>query len=107
MDAATAAEDLDRYYSLNLKFHQRLVEGGGNRRLLSIYSRLLNELHLFRRFDLMQRGEMQRSNHEHHQIIEKIGAGDAEGAAKAMRCHTAERRRQMLLRSERFDPKCH
>ncbi len=107
MDAAAAAEDLDRYYAFNLKFHQRLVEASGNRRLLSIYSRLLNELHLFRRFGLMQRGEMQRSNHEHHQILEKIGAGDAEGAAKAMRSHTAERRRQMLLRSERFDPKCH
>ena len=47
MDAAAEAEDLDRYHALNLRFHQRLVEASGNRRLLSIYSRLLNELHLF------------------------------------------------------------
>jgi DNA-binding GntR family transcriptional regulator len=107
MDAAAEAEDLDRYYALNLSFHQRLVEASGNRRLLSIYSRLLNELHLFRRFGLMQRGQMQRSNHEHRQILEKIAAGDPEGAAEAMRRHTSERRRQMLARSDKFDPKSH
>jgi DNA-binding GntR family transcriptional regulator len=107
MDAAAEAEDLDRFYALNLSFHQRLVEGSGNRRLLSIYNRLLNELHLFRRFGLMQRGEMQRSNHEHHQILEKIAAGNPDGAAEAMRSHTSERRRKMLLGSEKFDPKSH
>jgi DNA-binding GntR family transcriptional regulator len=107
MDAAAEAEDLDRYYALNLSFHQRLVEGSGNRRLLTIYNRLLNELHLFRRFGLMQRGEMQRSNHEHHQILEKIAAGDPDGAAEAMRRHTSERRRKMLLGSDKFDPKLH
>jgi len=107
MDAAAEVEDLDRFYALNLSFHQRLVEGSGNRRLLSIYNRLLNELHLFRRFGLMQRGEMQRSNHEHHQILEKIAAGNPDGAAEAMRSHTSERRRKMLLGSEKFDPKSH
>jgi len=84
MDAAAESEDLDRYYSLNLSFHRLLVEGSGNRRLLSIYNRLLNELHLFRRFGLTQRGEMQLSNREHHQILDKIAAGDPEGAAEAM-----------------------
>jgi DNA-binding GntR family transcriptional regulator len=107
MDDAAEADDLDRYYALNLSFHQGLVEASGNRRLLSIYGRLLNELHLFRRFGLMQRGEMQLSNREHHQILQKIAAGDPEGAAEAMRSHTSERRRKMLLRSDKFDPKSH
>jgi DNA-binding GntR family transcriptional regulator len=107
MDGAAEAEDLDRYYALNLSFHQGLAEGSGNRRLLTLYTRLLNELHLFRRFGLMQRGEMQLSNREHHQILEKVAAGDAEGAAEAMRTHTSERRRKMLLKSDKFDPKSH
>ena len=83
------------------------MEASGNRRLLSIYNRLLNELHLFRRFGLMQRGQMKRSNQEHHQILAKVTAGDPEGAAEAMRTHTSERRRQMLARSDKFDPKSH
>jgi DNA-binding GntR family transcriptional regulator len=107
MDVASEAEDIDRFYSLNLSFHQLLVEGSGNRRLLSVYNRLLNELHLFRRFGLMQRGEMQLSNRDHHQILDRIAAGDANGAAEAMRRHTTERRRNMLLRSDKFDPKSH
>src|SRR5258708_8782746 len=53
MDAAAAAEDLDRYYFLNLSFHQCLVGGSRNQRLLSNSNSLLNELHLFRRFGLM------------------------------------------------------
>ena len=107
MDVASEAEDLDRFYSLNLSFHQLLVEGSGNRRLLSVYNRLLNELHLFRRFGLMQRGEMQLSNRDHYQILERIAAGDSNGAAEAMRTHTTERRRNMLLRPDKFDPKSH
>src|ERR1700730_13745398 len=107
MDVASEAEDLDRFYSLNLSFHQLLVEGSGNRRLLSVYNRLLNELHLFRRFGLMQRGEMQLSNRDHHQILDQIAAGDSNGAAEAMRRHTTERRHKMLLRSDKFDPKSH
>jgi DNA-binding GntR family transcriptional regulator len=107
MDVASEAEDLDRFYSLNLSFHQLLVEGSGNRRLLSVYNRLLNELHLFRRFGLMQRGEMQLSNRDHHQILDRIAAADSNGAAEAMRKHTTERRRNMLLRSDKFDPKSH
>jgi DNA-binding GntR family transcriptional regulator len=107
MDAASEAEDLDRFYALNLSFHQLLVEGSGNRRLLSVYNRLLNELHLFRRFGLMQRGEMQLSNRDHHQILDQIAAGDSNGAAEAMRRHTTERRHKMLLRSDKFDPKSH
>src|SRR6202790_1512576 len=91
MDAAAETEDLDRYYSLNLSFHRLLVEGSGNRRLLSIYNRLLNELHLFRRFGLTQRGEMQLSNREHHQILDKIAAGDPEGAAEGCGIHTGDR----------------
>jgi DNA-binding GntR family transcriptional regulator len=107
MDDAAMDENLDEYYRLNLNFHQQLVESSGNKRLLGTYNRLLNELHLFRRIGLMQRGEMQRSNQEHRQILEKIVAADSDGAAEAMRIHTSQRRRQMLLKSDRFDPKAH
>ena len=102
MEEAAAAEELDRYYSLNVGFHKRFMEGSGNRRLLRVYNRLLNELP---RFGLMQRGEMHRSNREYHQILDRIAAGEPEQAAEAMRCHTSERRRKMLLSSDKFGPK--
>src|ERR1700738_238272 len=38
MDAAAEAEDLDPYYSLNLSFHQCLVEGSGHKGLLRLYN---------------------------------------------------------------------
>ena len=104
MEAAAAAEDLDRYYSLNVGFQQRFVEGSGNRRLLRVYNRLVNEIHLVPRFGLMQPGEMQRSNRKYHQILDKIAAGEPEAAAEAMRCHSNERRRKMMLSSDKFDP---
>jgi DNA-binding GntR family transcriptional regulator len=103
MEAAAAAEELDRYYSLNVGFHKRFMEGSGNRRLSRVYNRLLNKIHLVPRFGLMQRGEMQRSNREYHQILDKIAAGEPEGAAEAMRCHTSERRRKMLLSFDQFN----
>ena len=80
------------------------MEGSGNRRLLRVYNRLVNELHLVPRFGLMQPGEMQRSNRKYHQILDKIAAGEPEGAAEAMRCHTNEQRRKMMLSSDKFDP---
>jgi DNA-binding GntR family transcriptional regulator len=54
MEAAAAAEELDRYYSLNVGFHKRFMKGSGNRRLLKVYNRLLNELHLVPRFGPMK-----------------------------------------------------
>jgi DNA-binding GntR family transcriptional regulator len=105
MEAAAAAEELDRYYFLNVGFHKRFMEGSGNRRLLRVYNRLLNKIHLVPRFGLMQRAEMQSSNREYHQILDKIAAGEPEGAAEAMRCHTSERRRKMLLSSDQFNSK--
>jgi DNA-binding FadR family transcriptional regulator len=52
----------------------------------------------------MQREEIQRSNREYRQILDKIAAGEPEGAAEAMRFHTSERRRKMLS-SDKCDPK--
>ena len=103
MEAAAAAEDLDRYYSLNVGFHERFVEGSGKKTLES-YNRLVNEIDLVPLFGLMQPGEMRRSIRKYHQILDKIAAGEPEGAAEAMRCHSNERRRKMMLSSESSIP---
>ena len=52
MEQAVKAKDAHAYHLLNLKFHDRLVELAGNRKLTAIYRKLIKELSLFRRLNL-------------------------------------------------------
>ncbi len=87
MEAACAAGDATAYHELNVVFHERMVEMTGNRKLLEIYRRLLNELALYRRHSLGQPGAMQRSVAEHRSFLKSIRRGDGDAAGKAMRDH--------------------
>jgi phosphonate utilization transcriptional regulator len=86
MEASSAARDLDSYFPLNLRFHDRVVEMTGNAKLAAIYRRLMNELHLQRRQGLA-RGGIRVSNAEHAAIVEALATRDPERAAAAMREH--------------------
>jgi phosphonate utilization transcriptional regulator len=97
MDRAAAQDDVDAYYPLNLDFHDRLVAFAGNRKLLSTYRRLVNELNLFRRQTLAQGGMLPISTREHRDIVEKIAAGNASAAGKALHEHVMGSRDRMHL----------
>ncbi len=56
MEKAAAKGDVDAYLAANVGFHDRLVELAGNTKLLVMYRRLVNELHLFRHATLAQGG---------------------------------------------------
>jgi DNA-binding GntR family transcriptional regulator len=86
MQASSAAQDVDTYFPLNLRFHDRVVEMTGNGKLASIYRRLMNELHLQRRQGLA-RGGIRVSNAEHAKIVEALATRDPERAASVMREH--------------------
>ena len=49
---AVKAADSHTYHLLNLQFHDRLVEMAGNRKLATIYRKLVKEISLFRRLNL-------------------------------------------------------
>lgn len=100
MEAAFAADDTTTYHELNVVFHERMVEMTGNRKLLEIYRRLLNELALYRRHSLGQPGAMQRSVDEHRDILARIRSGDAEAAGKVMRDHILASSERMLQARE-------
>jgi phosphonate utilization transcriptional regulator len=87
MDKAAAKHDLDAYHEANLAFHDRLVELAGNAKLLATYRRLVNELSLFRRTAIAQAGALPLSSHQHHDIVEKIAAGQAAAAGRALYEH--------------------
>jgi phosphonate utilization transcriptional regulator len=95
MDAATTARDLDRYYRLNLDFHDRLVEYVGNSHLSATYRRLTKELLLFRLHGLLEGGGFAVSNSEHKAIVRAIASRDPERAGRVLREHAAESRARM------------
>ncbi len=94
MERAVKTGQADDYHLLNLKFHDRLVEFTGNRKLAAIYRKLIKELSLFRRMNLADDAIMPVSATEHRRIVKAIASGDSEAAADAMHEHvTASRDR--------------
>jgi phosphonate utilization transcriptional regulator len=95
MDRAAAKDDVHAYWLLNLDFHDRLVSLAGNAKLLATYRRLVNELNLFRRQTLAQGGTLPVSTREHRDIVDKIAAGNAAGAGRALYDHVMASRERM------------
>jgi len=96
MEKAVKAEDAYNYHLLNLKFHDRLVEMAGNRKLTAIYRKLIKELSLFRRLNLADGWLMPISASEHQQIVKAIASGDAETAGRAMFDHVMESKQRTI-----------
>src|SRR6266403_4681101 len=95
MDRAAGKHDLDAWHVLNLEFHDRLVEYAGNAKLLVVYRRLVNELKLFRRQTLAQRGSLPAFAREHRDIVIKIASRNSAAAGKALRDHVMGSRERM------------
>jgi len=88
MERAVKAGDAYNYHLLNLKFHDRLVEMAGNRKLTDIYRKLIKEISLFRRLNLTDSWLLPIAPSEHRELVESIASGDAEKAGRAMFAHT-------------------
>lgn len=79
--------DTEKYYKLNIEFHDLLMQGAGNLRAKTIYDNLVKEMHLFRRRGLSIATNIARSIEEHEAILEAVVAGDSEGARMAADRH--------------------
>jgi len=95
MDRAVSRHDLDAYHAANVEFHDSLVRLAGNGKLLATYRRLVNELHLYRRKALDQAGALPTSVREHHEILDKIEAGQSAAAGRALFDHVMGSRERM------------
>lgn len=98
MDQAVAQHDIGHYHDLNLRFHERLLEMSGNKKLLSLYKKLIRELSLFRRVNLEQGDALPVSASEHQQIVKAIERRDPDAAAKALFLHVQESKERTLQR---------
>jgi phosphonate utilization transcriptional regulator len=96
MEKAVKAQDAQGYHLLNLRFHDRLVEMAGNRKLAAIYRKLIKELSLFRRLNLADSWLLPISAGEHRAIVKAIAAGDPEAAGQAMFQHVMDSKERTI-----------
>lgn len=93
------------YFPLNLRFHDRIVEMTGNGKLLVMYRRLINEMHLLRRRGLLRGGGLLVSNDEHRAIVAALASRDGDAAADAMRDHVRAGRDRMFAAADSATPR--
>ena len=96
MDKAVKAQDARQYHVLNLKFHDRMVEMVGNRKLTDTYRRLIKELSLFRRQNLADVVLMRTFLSEHKQIVKAIASRDAQAAGQATFDHVMQSKQRTI-----------
>ncbi|SLN72405.1 Pyruvate dehydrogenase complex repressor [Falsiruegeria litorea R37] len=86
---AVDADDPDRYYVENERFHRIIYTQSGNSFLEQEASRLHRRLKPFRRQQLRFRGRMAQSMSEHEAILQALDKGVPEETADALRSHVA------------------
>ena len=95
MDQATDRQDVKSYHSLNLKFHDMLVDFAGNARLTESYRLLTRGLLLFRLRGLQDGGGFAVSNTEHRAVVRAVAQRDTVRAGQLLRQHAAKSRARM------------
>lgn len=90
LESSSSHDDINNYFSLNIAFHDRLVEMAGNETLLSLYRQVINRMHLLRRRGFSLAGSSQASHTEHRMILTALTARDADSVARMMRQHVQQ-----------------
>jgi phosphonate utilization transcriptional regulator len=87
MDVSSARGDMRRYFPLDTRFHDRIAEMVGNRKLLELYRRIVDEMQLFRRQSILRGGGLRVSNREHRAIVAALASRDGHEAGRVMHEH--------------------
>jgi phosphonate utilization transcriptional regulator len=90
------AQEIDRFHAMNLDFHDQIVTMVGNSTLSETYSKLVKQLTLFRKRNLLAPKAIPRFAEEHSAIVDLLEAGDAAGCAEALFAHAQGGRLRML-----------
>lgn len=81
--------DPDRYYELNLAFHDAIFEGSHNAFLVEQARQIRARTQPFRRLQLHRMGRMRKSFDEHDAVVAAILAGDEEAAEEGLISHVS------------------
>lgn len=89
MDSAAAGRrpDLDAITRLNNRFHRAVMEASGNTRLAQTVASVVEVPLVWRTFSHYSPAAMRRSLAHHHELVDALGAQDAEWAESVMRSH--------------------
>ena len=102
MTKALKVDDLEAWAKADESFHAQLLELAGNRQLQATVLNYWDRAHRARLFTLRLRPKPVNSTAEHMQMVERLRAGDAEGAARVTRAHRQRANRELLAIFERF-----
>ena len=102
MDKALKADDLAAWAAADERFHQHLVDLAGNRQLQATVLNYWDRAHRARMFSLRLRPRPVNSTKEHMAMVERLRAGDAEGAVRVTRAHRERARQELVAIFERF-----
>jgi DNA-binding GntR family transcriptional regulator len=102
MDRALAADDLDAWARADETFHAELVVLAGNRHLQATVMNHWDRAHRARMFSLRLRPKPVNSTREHMALVERLRAGDTDGAAHVNREHRERASRELLAIFERY-----
>jgi DNA-binding GntR family transcriptional regulator len=97
-DEAVARGDVDGYAALVGEFHDLIVKGSDNRKLLTHYTLLMNQLAYPRLVatSLSRPGRLVESDAEHRHVLELIEAKDQSTAERLMREHVRASQEALL-----------
>lgn len=98
-EVSAAAGDAQAYAEQVREFHETLVLGADNNKLVEQYGRLMNQLSYFQlvRKTLEHPGRVSASSGEHRQILDLIQEKDPFGAENAMRSHVFASTQELLV----------
>jgi DNA-binding GntR family transcriptional regulator len=85
LEASTG--DRDRFFSINERFHMRLLDIAGNRWRNQMVADLRKVMKLNRHNSLLKAGRIQESLAEHRRVMRALAKRDASGAMQRMQEH--------------------
>ncbi len=86
-DLEAAVGDRDRFFSVNERFHMRLLEIAGNRWRNQMVADLRKVMKLNRHQSLLKSGRIEESLQEHAQVMDALLSRDPAAASQRMQAH--------------------
>jgi DNA-binding GntR family transcriptional regulator len=95
-----ARGDVDAFFEENAAFHQALVEGSDNRKLVEVYRRLIAQMGPYRLPSARLRGNLEQSVAEHGEIIAAMHDRDVGRAVEKIMKHIEVPQRMLETMSD-------